>query len=98
MKKVEVKRNKRKGLIFEFKEINVGNDTARGNYICKHACSYGFKVCTNLPDPRYGLKNSTYRFSDFCGATDFYQNIVPTPGSLEKYYKKLIEEIKKKNL
>ena len=105
--KVEVsKGNKRKKLSFEFTEIEVRRKNKRGKMvfefmevdefnICKHSCPYGLNVCLNIPDPRYGLKDN-YRFSDFCSemGIDKNLNIVPTSGSLERYYGRVIEKIK----
>lgn len=98
MKRIEVKRNKRKGLIFDFKEIRIGMDVAGGRYLCRHACSYGLEIYTELPDPRYGPKRYSQRFSDFCGAVDIYNDVdlIPASGTLERYYGKIIEKIKLK--
>ena len=92
--KVEVRRkNKRGKMVFEFKEVDEFNGGDR--YICKQICPYGLNVCLNLPDPRYGLKDN-YRFSDFCGEVEIANdlNLVPVPGSLERYYGRKIEKIK----
>ena len=78
-------------MVFEFKEVDEFNGEDR---ICsKQICPYGLNVCNNLPDPRYGLKDN-YRFSDFCADVEIAKgpNLVPVPGSLEKYYGKLIEK------
>lgn len=91
-----VKKNKKKGLKFEFKEVNKPDDINEDCYIiCDQHCSYGPGLCMSLPDPRKsGDRN--FSFMDFC--IDLEGDIIPVPGSLEKYYGRLIEEIKKKNL
>ena len=85
-------------MVFEFKEVGEFNGEDR---ICsKQICPYGLNVCNNLPDPRHGLKDDNYGFSDFCADIEIAKglglNLVPVPGSLEKYYGKLIEKIKLK--
>jgi hypothetical protein len=89
-----VKKNKRKGLKFEFKEVNEdGPDDIDGTcYLCYQHCSYGPELCMSLPDPRKsGDRN--FNFMDFC--SELEGDIVPIPGSLEKLYGKIIEKEKK---
>ena len=85
-----VKKNKRKGLKFEFKEVSVNRSD--DNYLCYHHCSYGPELCMSLPDPRKS-GDRDFNFMDFC--SELEGDIVPIPGSLEKLYGKIIEKEKK---
>ena len=89
---IVVKKNKRKGLEFQFKKIEkVEEDTI----ICQKYCSYGPELCMKLPDPkRSGDRN--FCFMDFCMTLDDIDtDTVPVPGSLKKLYGKMIKEKEK---
>ena len=94
MMELIVKKNKRKGLKFEFKKVNGnGHDVIEGSYLCYHHCPYGPELCMKLPDPRKSGDRNFNNFMDFC--SELEGDIVPIPGSLEKLYGKIIEKEKK---
>lgn len=78
---VTIKTNKRKDLVFEFEESMTTDPCFK--------CPYS-GICGELPNPekRSDLFES---FADFCIVQNSY---VPVPGSLEKYYGRMIEKIK----
>ncbi len=84
--KIIVKKNKRKGLEFQFKKIDLKEDQEKT--VCQ-ICSYGSNICTKLPDPRRS-GNRDFCFMDFCMSQDKTDTdvVVPVPGSLEKLYGK----------
>ena len=85
--KIEVsKGNKRKKLSFEFTEIDPSSPKISHDP-CNRACAYGSHVCYSLPDPR--PKNTETTFCDFCADVGGNDHI-PTPGTLEKVYGKII--------
>ena len=93
---IVVKKNKRKGLKFQFKKIEEIVEEPE-TFICQGYCSYGPDICIKLPDPtRSGDRN--FCFMDFCRTLDDIDtDIVPVPGSLERLYGKLIKKEKEKD-
>lgn len=73
-------------MVFEFEESVAADPCSK--------CPYS-GICGELPNPQ---KRSDLvvgdTFADFCIVQNSY---VPIPGSLERYYGKLIEQIKEEN-